>query len=415
MKKLTFLLIAFISMSLLPTIGKAQEKVSLTFKFKTINTIAGYDHVSKLKVFCDNELVGESSQKLQSIANSVTVKVPKGVHHINAALYALYQGKWESRTIEHNYSFDFEYDKTGNWSTNNTINLTFDIESESATATEKIPIDSDDEKKSKVKELTTTSDIPTGEVIYKEDDKVKIEDIYPEDSYYSDRSRFIGKNATVISVSYNKSNSSYSGKVKMETGETAYFYSIMLSRITDDRNQTSKVRKQATTPDNPTNEVIYKENDKVKIEDIYPEDSYYSDRSRFIGKNATVISVTYNKSNSSYSGKVKMETGETAYFYSIMLSRITDDRNQTSKVRKQATTPDNPTGEVIYEEGDKVKIEDIYPADSYYSDRSIYVGKNATVISVRYNKSNLSYSGEVKMETGETVYFYSIMLSRIAD
>ncbi len=65
----------------------ASQKGELVIKFVTTNTIEGYDHVSKLKVFCDDVLVGESSEKKQSIPNQMTVKLPTGKHTIKATLF----------------------------------------------------------------------------------------------------------------------------------------------------------------------------------------------------------------------------------------------------------------------------------------------------------------------------------------
>lgn len=145
MKRLALQLIIFLGFCLQPIITKAQQDVSLMFKFVTKNTIAGYDHVSKLIVYCDDKQIGESTAKLQSLPNSIRVKVPKGKHKITATLFALYKGNWERRSVENDYSFDFEYNKTGNWKVNNTINLTFDISDEVVSFTEKIPVIVDEE------------------------------------------------------------------------------------------------------------------------------------------------------------------------------------------------------------------------------------------------------------------------------
>ena len=99
MKKATLQLIALLSICLFSISAEAQKNVNVTFKYVTINTITGYDHVSKLMVYCDDKKIGESSQKLQSKSNSITVKVPKGKHKLTASLYALYQNKWEQRTL----------------------------------------------------------------------------------------------------------------------------------------------------------------------------------------------------------------------------------------------------------------------------------------------------------------------------
>ncbi len=138
MKKTIFLSIMVLATYAFPTITKATETVAVTFKFVTINTIDGFDHLSKLIVYCDDKKVSESSQKIQSESNKIIVPIPAGYHTIRATLYALHEGNWEARLKSNDYSFDFEYAKTKNWESNHTINLTFDIEDEMINIVEKI-------------------------------------------------------------------------------------------------------------------------------------------------------------------------------------------------------------------------------------------------------------------------------------
>ncbi|HUM53584.1 MAG TPA: hypothetical protein PK431_17320, partial [Chitinophagales bacterium] len=150
MKKTIFLTYLFLSIFFLPTISKAAETVDITFKFKAINTREGFDLTSKLVVYCDGNKIGESTSKLQSKQNSVTVKIPSGNHNVRAVLNALNDaGNWEERTIANEYSLDFVYDKTDYWSSNNTINLTYDIA--------EMVVNVDEKKDANVVSTTTTS------------------------------------------------------------------------------------------------------------------------------------------------------------------------------------------------------------------------------------------------------------------
>jgi hypothetical protein len=127
MKKPIIYIAILLYITLFTSISKAQNTVELTLKFVVSNTIEGYDHVSKLIVYCDGNQIGESSAKKQSISNSVTVKVPTGNHNVKAILNKYTDGVLEERTIANNYSLDFIYDKYENWQTNKNISLTFDI------------------------------------------------------------------------------------------------------------------------------------------------------------------------------------------------------------------------------------------------------------------------------------------------
>ena len=126
-----WMLLAFVATFSACRTGKTDSDTgTLTVNFVATGSIEGYDHVSKMKVFCDNVEIGESSERKQSVQNKVTVNVPRGSHTIKVTLFAKYDGKWEERTIANEYSFDWSLMQKMNIGSKNTLDITFDIEKE---------------------------------------------------------------------------------------------------------------------------------------------------------------------------------------------------------------------------------------------------------------------------------------------
>lgn len=118
---LSAIFMAFISHSF------AASNVAFTIKYTTVGTISGYDHLTKMRVYCDGNELGENTPKKQTLENSITVNVPTGKHTIKAVLYAKPDNYWEERTTKNNYSFDCIYEKEWNLTSDKTINITFNF------------------------------------------------------------------------------------------------------------------------------------------------------------------------------------------------------------------------------------------------------------------------------------------------
>lgn len=121
---------------------KAQSKVNITFKYNFENSIKDYTYDTKLVLQRNGIKVGETAVKNQTIPNEATFSIPKGNATLKATIYALYNGKWEARTKDNNYSYDCVYEKEGNWIENNTISITVDIEEDNISIKENKPINS---------------------------------------------------------------------------------------------------------------------------------------------------------------------------------------------------------------------------------------------------------------------------------
>jgi len=103
------------------------DNVLLTINYSVIGTSAGYDHITKMRVYIDGREAGESTPKKQTIDNYVTVNVSKGNHKIKAVLLAKNDNIWEERTKENDYSLDCIFEKNITFNSNKTVNLIFDL------------------------------------------------------------------------------------------------------------------------------------------------------------------------------------------------------------------------------------------------------------------------------------------------
>ncbi|HNL84751.1 MAG TPA: hypothetical protein PKO18_05910 [Chitinophagales bacterium] len=125
MKKLQILLSIFFVLNVV----YAQNQVSLTFKYKFLNSNAGYTYPTKMEVYRNGNKIGQSSVKDQTEPNQVTVDFPKGNATITATVFAKVNNKWEARTIANNYGLDFQYNKSYNWTKDATIEMVYNISS----------------------------------------------------------------------------------------------------------------------------------------------------------------------------------------------------------------------------------------------------------------------------------------------
>lgn len=124
--KLKLLLLLAIPFIMSSSFVKA-KKGNLTITYTTVGTNEGYSYVSKMNVYIDGNLVSTGPEKDQQQKNSFSITVPQGSHEIKCLLLALYEGKWEERTVENDYSFDWKYEATLEFKKKNKLDLEFNI------------------------------------------------------------------------------------------------------------------------------------------------------------------------------------------------------------------------------------------------------------------------------------------------
>jgi hypothetical protein len=127
--KVKLLLLLFLPVLIFSSFTPAKNG-KLTISYKATGTIEGYSHLSKMKVYVDETLVGESPEKDQQATNSFSVSVPKGAHKVKCQLWAFLGGKWEERTEANEYSFDWSYEENMTLGKKNKLAIVFDITDE---------------------------------------------------------------------------------------------------------------------------------------------------------------------------------------------------------------------------------------------------------------------------------------------
>lgn len=130
MKKLLALAFGIIALVIAPSFTSpagASGKASLKITWYATNTIEGYSYPSKMKVYVDDVLMGESPVKDQKEKNTFTVMVPKGPGKLKCVIWAELKGTWEERLVSNDYSFDWVYTESATFKKKNKRVIEFDI------------------------------------------------------------------------------------------------------------------------------------------------------------------------------------------------------------------------------------------------------------------------------------------------
>lgn len=133
MKKPFLLLMLFLCFASLGVF--AQRTGSLTINTQFTGILNGYDLNTKTAVYIDGDLVGETTEQLQSKPNSFSIHLKRGKHTIKLVNLARCNGKWEIHSYANNYSIDAFYQRKIKLKKELTINLLFDISKEKTFAT----------------------------------------------------------------------------------------------------------------------------------------------------------------------------------------------------------------------------------------------------------------------------------------
>lgn len=110
------------------TLAFSQKKGTLTVNYNFIHIAEGYDHVNKIEVYIDDKLVATSSEKLESIPNSVSTKITRGTHKLKILSYCLYEGKFELRSVDNDYTTEGTIEREITMGKKNTLQITFDLD-----------------------------------------------------------------------------------------------------------------------------------------------------------------------------------------------------------------------------------------------------------------------------------------------
>lgn len=126
----TYTLLVFLLGSLF---SFAQSSVDVTLKWKFLNVIDGYDHLNKMEIYVDGNLISASPEFYETTLAEHTFKVPTGKHKVEFKNFAYYDGEWEAHTLDNDYSVEGIYSETRNFSKPDVVVITWDIDESSDT------------------------------------------------------------------------------------------------------------------------------------------------------------------------------------------------------------------------------------------------------------------------------------------
>lgn len=149
----------------------------------------------------------------------------------------------------------------------------------------------------------------------KQGDKVKVTAVSPEDSYYDDRDEYVGQEGVAgDDLDYDSDNNGYGGTIELTDGSKPYFYLVKLKKIGG-----SSSTKKTTSGSSSSSKTIAK-GTKVIITDLSSDDSFYSDKGKYIRKKGKVAEGLNQQDGDFYSGKIIFEDGTDAYFYKVKVT-----------------------------------------------------------------------------------------------
>ncbi len=164
----------------------------------------------------------------------------------------------------------------------------------------------------------------TNDETIKPGDKVEITAISSEDSYYDVKSDYIGKKGTAgKDIEFQYIDGGYGGTIKFETGLSPNFYLIKLKKV---GNSSSSVKPTQISTTSSSSSSTYgsdiPKNTKVLITDVGPEDSFVSNKDKYIRKKGKAVDGLTSQSGGYYSGKVIFDDGTDAYFFNVKVTII---------------------------------------------------------------------------------------------
>ncbi len=390
-KKIT-LFSLLIAINLIPIVAKAENTVKLTFNIKTLNTKEGYDYISKLVIFCDRKIIGESPHKKQTEPSTYSVEISKGNHEIYAVFCALYNGNWENRIKLKNYSFDADFFKIGDWNKDVIIDMTFDMKEEKKF----IDFKEVNQSNSNIDNIRSSSDTysSTAPKYKKQLDKLNEYLKTFDNGYYGhfevsdDYVREIFKSGKYI----------YFRMEDIEGAEIQEKNNRVILKCKGNNNCISSI----TSLSGPSEYTQFVTTGTYYFKEL--ADLLNNFRDAYLGKILTIEKTAKNTTNNTTndSSNEKERTNRT-------------NSNSSSTYNNVATTKLNY--EIVanqpynFKEGDKVLIEfETLDGNTTQDENVKYKGKTGTVIYLDYNDLSETFEGEIKMDSNnKVVYFVDIV------
>ncbi|MBP6660213.1 MAG: hypothetical protein KA174_05995, partial [Chitinophagales bacterium] len=233
-----------------------------------------------------------------------------------------------------------------------------------------------------------------------------------------------------------KENGYYAGDFLYDDGSTAYFYKAKFSKepvkkLVKTAEDTKTSTKNSDDDDAYLYDAMYgdnnsdewtsakndkdiKEGDKVEITAVSPDDSYYSDKDDYIGRKGVAgDDLSYDASENGYGGTVKLDGGDSPYFFLVKLKKSGSKNTSSSTSKTSTTTTKNINYGESIAKGTKVKVVDVDADDSFYSNKSNYIGKSGKVAEGLTHQGNGLYSGKIIFTDKTDAYFFKVSLKKL--
>ncbi|MDB5225962.1 MAG: hypothetical protein JWN78_155 [Bacteroidota bacterium] len=248
-----------------------------------------------------------------------------------------------------------------------------------------------------------------------------VADVSPDDSYYSDREKYIGKKGKVGKTAMTmKTDGYYAGDFSYDDGSTGYFYKAKFSKEPVAKLPASSVSSSSSVTISKSsgdewNDAISDDDivagDKVEVTAISTEDSYYDDKDKYIGKKGIAESdFEYDEDGGGYGGTIDLEDGSKPYFYLAKMKKVTGSSTTTSKSSSSSSSTLSSSPSTI-SKGTRVVVTDVDKDDSYSSGKSTYVGKIGKVADGLNLQGTDTYSGKILFDDGTDAYFYKVRVT----
>jgi hypothetical protein len=152
----------------------------------------------------------------------------------------------------------------------------------------------------------------------KEGDNIKIIAVSPEDSYYDDRDEYEGKLGVAgDDLEYDSESGGYGGSVKLDRWTISLF---LFSKTDKNKKRHLAQLNQVLQLNRFKSSSTIAKGKRVIVTDLSSDDSFYSDKSKYIRKKGKVAEGLNEQSNGFYSGKILFDDGTDAYFYKVKVN-----------------------------------------------------------------------------------------------
>lgn len=253
---------------------------------------------------------------------------------------------------------------------------------------------------------SATVDVPAGT-------RVKVLALAPDDAYYGDKDRIVGKTGKVTDALHPNHGCWMGGGVTADDGTYYYFYKAAVEPLNGQQTGGSGGMAAAVggTVGCPANTYLGDPpalGTRVKIVALSDKDTYYGTRSEVEGQSGRVDGAwTRAGSTCWYGGQFQADNGNVFELYRAAI-QITNTAAQTTNAAAATCPPGAATTKLA--DGTRVKVLAIHPDDSYYQDFARITGETGKVTGDLHPQDGCWLTGGFTADNGTYYHFYKAAL-----